>query len=64
MGYIHVLSNNFHRKTEKNHEKSQSILPASLPSVNTEWPKTIYTLFTHRYLWNKFKLNFYFRVRV
>ena len=24
----------------------------------------MYTLFTHQYLWNKFKLNFYFRVRV
>ena len=22
---------------------------------NTEWPKNIYTLFTHQYLWNKFK---------
>ena len=21
----------------------------------TEWPKKIYTLFTHQYLWNKFK---------
>ena len=30
----------------------------------TEWPKKIYTLLTHQYLWNKFKLNFYFRVRV
>ena len=55
MGYIQVLSNNFHRKTEQNHEKSHSILPASLPSVNTEWPKKMYTLFTHQYLWNKFK---------
>ena len=24
----------------------------------------MYTLFTHQYLWNKFKWNFYFRVRV
>jgi len=32
--------------------------------VYTEWPKKMYTLFTHQYLWNKFKLNFYFRVRV
>jgi len=22
---------------------------------NTEWPKKMYTLFTHQYLWNKFK---------
>jgi len=29
-----------------------------------EWAKKMYTLFTHQYLWNKFKLNFYFRVRV
>jgi len=29
---------------------------------NTEWPKKMYTLFTHQYLWNKFKWNFYFRV--
>ena len=21
----------------------------------TEWPKEMYTLFTHQYLWNKFK---------
>ena len=21
----------------------------------TEWPKKMYTLFTHQYLWNKFK---------
>ena len=33
-------------------------------SQNIEWPKKMYTLFTHQYLWNKFKLNFYFRVRV
>ena len=27
-----------------------------MPSLNnTEWPKKIYTLFTHQYLWNKFK---------
>jgi hypothetical protein len=32
--------------------------------VYTEWPQKMYTLFTHQYLWNKFKLNFYFRVRV
>jgi len=25
----------------------------------TEWPKKMYTLFTHQYLWNKFKWNFY-----
>ena len=31
---------------------------------NTEWPKKMYTLFTHQYLWNKFKRNFYFKVRV
>ena len=30
----------------------------------TEWPKKMYTLFTQQYLWNKFKWNFYFRVRV
>ena len=30
----------------------------------TEWPKKMYTLFPHQYLWNKFKWNFYFRVRV
>ena len=24
-------------------------------STNTEWPKKMYTLFTHQYLWNKFK---------
>jgi hypothetical protein len=30
----------------------------------TEWPKKMYTLFTHQYLWNKFKWNFYFRVSV
>ena len=30
----------------------------------TEWPKKMYTLFTHQYLWNKFKLNFSFRARV
>jgi len=24
-------------------------------SRNTEWPKEMYTLFTHQYLWNKFK---------
>ena len=24
-------------------------------SVYTEWPKKMYTLFTHQYLWNKFK---------
>ena len=30
----------------------------------TEWPKKMYTLFTHQYLWNKFKWNFYFRMRV
>ena len=30
----------------------------------TEWPKKMYTLFTHQYLWNTFKRNFYFRVRV
>jgi len=30
--------------------------------INTEWPKKMYTLFTHQYLWNKFKWNFYFRV--
>ena len=23
--------------------------------TNTEWPKKIYALFTHQYLWNKFK---------
>jgi len=34
------------------------------PFVYTEWPKKMYTLFTHQYLWNKFKWNFYFRVRV
>jgi len=22
---------------------------------NTEWPKKMYTLFNHQYLWNKFK---------
>ena len=27
-------------------------------------PKKMYTLFTRQYLWNKFKLNFYFMVRV
>ena len=32
--------------------------------IYTEWPKKMYTLFTHQYLWNKFKWNFYFRVRV
>ena len=35
-----------------------------LATENTEWPKEMYTLFTHQYLWNKFKRNFYFRVRV
>jgi hypothetical protein len=30
----------------------------------TEWPQKMYTLFTHQYLWNKFKWNFYFRARV
>ena len=30
----------------------------------TEWPQKMYTLFTHQYLWNKFKCNFYFGVRV
>ena len=30
----------------------------------TEWPKKMYTLFTQQYLWNKFKWNLYFRVRV
>ena len=30
----------------------------------TEWPKKMYTLFTHQYLWNKFKWNIDFRVRV
>ena len=35
-----------------------------IPAVNTEWPKKMYTLFAHRYLWNKFKWNLYFRVRV
>ena len=24
-------------------------------TVHTEWPKKMYTLFTHQYLWNKFK---------
>ena len=24
-------------------------------NTNTEWPKKMYTLFTHQYLWNKFK---------
>jgi hypothetical protein len=24
-------------------------------SNTTEWPKKMYTLFTHQYLWNKFK---------
>ena len=33
-------------------------------NVHTEWPKKMYTLFTHQYLWNKFKRNFYFRARV
>ena len=33
-------------------------------SWHTEWPQKMYTLFTHQYLWNKFKWNFYFRVRV
>jgi len=28
-------------------------------STCTEWPKKMYTLFTHQYLWNKFKWNFY-----
>ena len=23
--------------------------------IYTEWPKKMYTLFTHQYLWNKFK---------
>ena len=23
--------------------------------IHTEWPKKMYTLFTHQYLWNKFK---------
>ena len=23
--------------------------------LTTEWPKKMYTLFTHQYLWNKFK---------
>ena len=32
--------------------------------AHTEWPKKMYTLFTHQYLWNKFQWNFYFRVRV
>jgi len=27
-----------------------------------KWPKEMCTLFTHQYLWNKFKWNFYFRV--
>ena len=35
-----------------------------IQSLFTEWPKKMYTLFTHQYLWNKFKWNFYFRVRV
>jgi hypothetical protein len=29
----------------------------------TEWPKKMYKLFTHQYLWNKFKSNFYFSWR-
>ena len=29
--------------------------------LNTEWPKKMYTLFTHQYLWNKFKMKFLFQ---
>ena len=46
---------------------SQSLYRLSYPAhilKYTEWPKKMYTLFTHQYLWNKFKRNFYFRVRV
>jgi len=41
-----------------------TLLRYNLYDNYTEWPKKIYTLFTHQYLWNKFKRNFYFRVRV
>ena len=41
------------------------LLPSlELHHICTEWPKKMYTVFTHQYLWNKFKWNFYFRVRV
>jgi len=41
-----------------------NIQDENLVQKYTELPKKMYTLFTHQYLWNKFKLNFYFRVRV
>ena len=28
---------------------------SSTYKIYTEWPKKMYTLFTHQYLWNKFK---------
>jgi len=44
--------------------KYHYLSPTSSYAFNTEWSKKMYTLFTHQYLWNKFKWIFYFRVRV
>jgi len=53
-------SNNGHYKSL--FQKSENM--TFLHTMYTEWPKKMYTLFTHQYIWNKFKRNFYFRVRV
>jgi len=39
-------------------QESQMLFSVSMNPKNlthTEWPKKMYTLFTHQYLWNKFK---------
>ena len=54
--YLYIFSNISHLGTYHGNGKCHI--------QYTEWPKKIYTLFTHQYLWNKFKWNFYFRVRV
>jgi len=53
-------NNNGRYKRWRHGSQWQTLLPRDI--YYTEWPKKMYTLFTHQYLWNKFKWNFYFRV--
>ena len=36
-------------------DKRNIHVSSKLHMLYTEWPKKMYTLFTHQYLWNKFK---------
>jgi len=36
-------------------DETDNLWNGSAEVGNTEWPKKMYTLFTHQYLWNKFK---------